>query len=229
MYKGLTLFEFKQLCNSPNFKDIIIKMKQDFNLEDDEFAFPVFKHFWDSAMKKEIKRIHDEKNKKTVAEQTVKKISNVKKCGSYKPKAIETKYKGYRFRSRLEARWAVFFDALGLDWEYEIEGYKLPDGRYYLPDFLVTTEDGNRWFIEVKGNLEDKDSIQKAQMLDKNPPDYAFGCLIVGNLAFCDVNAAPDEYGSMHFLAISLMKKVSFVRFNRAIEVARSARFEHGE
>lgn len=27
-------------------------------------------------------------------------------------KAIDTVYKGYRFRSRLEARWAVFFDAL---------------------------------------------------------------------------------------------------------------------
>lgn len=26
-------------------------------------------------------------------------------------KAIDTYYKGYRFRSRLEARWAVFFDA----------------------------------------------------------------------------------------------------------------------
>jgi len=25
-------------------------------------------------------------------------------------KAIETQYRGYRFRSRLEARWAVFFD-----------------------------------------------------------------------------------------------------------------------
>ncbi len=29
-------------------------------------------------------------------------------------KAIETRYKGYRFRSRLEARWAVFFDALSV-------------------------------------------------------------------------------------------------------------------
>lgn len=25
-------------------------------------------------------------------------------------KAIDTIYKGYKFRSRLEARWAVFFD-----------------------------------------------------------------------------------------------------------------------
>ena len=31
-------------------------------------------------------------------------------------KAIPTEYKGYRFRSRLEARWAVFFDACGADW-----------------------------------------------------------------------------------------------------------------
>jgi hypothetical protein len=35
---------------------------------------------------------------------------------------IPTRYKGYHFRSRLEARWAVFFDALGLRWQYEVEG-----------------------------------------------------------------------------------------------------------
>lgn len=40
-----------------------------------------------------------------------------------KLKAIETEYKGYRFRSRPEARWAVFFDACGVKWDYEPEGY----------------------------------------------------------------------------------------------------------
>ena len=40
-------------------------------------------------------------------------------------KVIQTEYKGYLFRSRLEARWAVFFDACGVDWEYEPEGYDL--------------------------------------------------------------------------------------------------------
>ena len=40
-------------------------------------------------------------------------------------KAIETSYKGYRFRSRLEARWGVFFDALDIKWEYESEGFDL--------------------------------------------------------------------------------------------------------
>lgn len=64
-------------------------------------------------------------------------------------KAIETQYKGYRFRSRLEARYAVFFDALGIKWEYEPEGYQLPDGTRYLPDFWLPTFGGGM-FVEVK-------------------------------------------------------------------------------
>lgn len=51
-------------------------------------------------------------------------------------KAIETEYRGHLFRSRLEARWAVFFDALGLHWLYEHQGYETPDGPY-LPDFFL--------------------------------------------------------------------------------------------
>ena len=38
-------------------------------------------------------------------------------------KAIETEYDGHRFRSRVEARWAVFFNVIGLKYEYEIEGF----------------------------------------------------------------------------------------------------------
>lgn len=67
-------------------------------------------------------------------------------------KAIETRYKGYRFRSRLEARWAVFFDALGLRWEYETEGFDLGDAGYYLPDFWITLNQhgDKRYWIEIK-------------------------------------------------------------------------------
>lgn len=72
-------------------------------------------------------------------------------------KAIETQYKGYRFRSRLEARWAVFFDALGLSWEYEPEGFELPDGTRYLPDFRVTSPQGVIYWYEVKPDGVDSD------------------------------------------------------------------------
>lgn len=51
-------------------------------------------------------------------------------------KAISTTYAHIKFRSRLEARWAVFFDALDVEWEYEPERARAP-GVYYAPDFLV--------------------------------------------------------------------------------------------
>lgn len=62
--------------------------------------------------------------------------------------AIQTNYKGYRFRSRLEARWAVFLDAMKEPWEYEKEGYRLADGTVYLADFWLPRL--NLW-LEVKG------------------------------------------------------------------------------
>lgn len=49
--------------------------------------------------------------------------------------AIETEYAGRRFRSRLEARWAVFLDHLDLKWLYEPQGYLLGNGERYLPDY----------------------------------------------------------------------------------------------
>lgn len=60
-------------------------------------------------------------------------------------KAIETRYAGHLFRSRLEARYAVFFDALGVRWEYEPEGFELGDGVRYLPDFWLPDLPFNAW------------------------------------------------------------------------------------
>lgn len=64
-------------------------------------------------------------------------------------KAIETRYAGCRFRSRLEARWAVFFDQLQIKWEYEPQGYVV-DGTPYLPDFWLP--ESATW-VEVKGHM----------------------------------------------------------------------------
>jgi hypothetical protein len=65
---------------------------------------------------------------------------------------IETRYKGYRFRSRLEARWAVVFDRLEIPWGYEVQGYALPSGPY-LPDFELRPRNFPLLQVEVKGNL----------------------------------------------------------------------------
>ena len=59
------------------------------------------------------------------------------------PAGIETTYKGTTFRSRLEARWAMFFDCVEWDWEYEPF-----DANGYIPDFVLL---GDRpVLVEVK-------------------------------------------------------------------------------
>ena len=84
-------------------------------------------------------------------------------------KPIQTYYDGHLFRSRLEARWAVVFNALHVPYEYEPEGFDLGDGLYYLPDFRVKCYGcrGNYkrqqpfdLYIEVKGKMTAADAIK---------------------------------------------------------------------
>ena len=111
-------------------------------------------------------------------------------------RAIQTEYKGYLFRSRLEARWAVFFDRLGVKWEYEPEGYDLGDGLLYLPDFLLhgvtinhaRFQRGCDVYVEVKGQMNDCDAEKIKRFYaaglheddDRNLPETAI--LVVGNI-----------------------------------------------
>jgi hypothetical protein len=89
-------------------------------------------------------------------------------------KAKPTWYAGIQFRSRLEARWAVFFDALGIPWEYEPETFVADDccsaGRHeYTPDFRLNVADlsrhhhyeqtGRGVFVEVKPTQQSLDSV----------------------------------------------------------------------
>jgi len=94
-------------------------------------------------------------------------------------KPIETRYKGFLFRSRLEARWALFLDALNINWFYEHEGYDL-DGLWYLPDFYLPTFH-NGAFIEVKPFAFLKAELEKAERL----------CLISGKIVILAIDV-PD-------------------------------------
>lgn len=70
-------------------------------------------------------------------------------------RAIETRAYGCRFRSRLEARWAVFLTEAGFRWEYEPEGVELDAGRY-LPDFRVSRPGSEvKVWLEIKPMIED--------------------------------------------------------------------------
>lgn len=134
------------------------------------------------------------------------------------PTPVETFYAGHRFRSRLEARWGVFFDCLGIVWEYEPEGYALGEETWYLPDFLLPRLGDGLW-CEVKHVGGDFDLAwrfavqQKVTMwLCEGLPGLR-GQRFVGPLsqAFCDDWHALFPVGEY------------------AADQARMARFEHGE
>lgn len=155
-------------------------------------------------------------------------------------KAIETVYNGYRFRSRLEARWAVFFDALGIEYEYESEGYELGDLGRYLPDFWLPV-DG--WHVEIKPSTVNDKDLERARYFDDHCPEESMGVIIVCGMPeipkyFWKSNYnAPDEintenravYIAYRCSAVSIYKEADQEKIINAVTLARSARFEYGQ
>jgi hypothetical protein len=75
--------------------------------------------------------------------------------GGPRPFGIPTTYKATRFRSRLEARWAAFFDLLGWSWVYEPF-----DADGWIPDFLI--EGAAPFLVEVGPCIDRPDYLTKA-------------------------------------------------------------------
>lgn len=123
---------------------------------------------------------------------------------------IETLYRGYLFRSRLEARWAVAFDYLRIEFLYEPDGFKL-DAGWYLPDFYLPQI---RSFAEVKPAEFDATALAKCTeiclrtgnqfLLLSGPPDFRLyralerhggidaGCDSTADVAVTEYNALLD-------------------------------------
>lgn len=159
--------------------------------------------------------------------------------------AIETTYMGYRFRSRLEARWAVLFDAIGWSWEYEPEGFDFGHGIRYLPDFRLQTEDGPLW-IEVKPVEPSLDECMKAGALVltlKQPIVFCIGVphpeQISGGMKMhywdgSDVATTEigiGSYARRKWGRAALAYRAEHLQYEdvSACARARSARFERGE
>lgn len=168
--------------------------------------------------------------------------------------AIETQYKGYRFRSRTEARWAVYFDAMAIEWQYEREGFELPGGRY-LPDFFTLVHGDRDWYmhmvapgrrsgfwVEIKGQAPTDLELQLLGEL----------AVATGHHAFLFAGAPGDEscwsarlgtgavtahtgYCQQAFWQKPVSLGIDPATFavvclhERALAAARGARFEHGE
>ncbi len=77
-------------------------------------------------------------------------------------RSLPTIYRNNYFRSRTEARHALFMDALGEKWDYETVGFDLDDGDKYMPDFWLPRLN---MYLEIKGQEPNPDEIRKARKL----------------------------------------------------------------
>ena len=76
------------------------------------------------------------------------------------------------FRSRWEANWARFLNALVArgevtEWLYEAQTFEFPvkrGSRFYTPDFLVRYPDGREEFHEIKGYMDAKSATKIKRM-----------------------------------------------------------------
>src|SRR5690349_10976821 len=88
-------------------------------------------------------------------------------------KPIPTEFDGYRFRSRTEAKWAVFFKVLGIEYQYEPQGFVLDDGSCYQPDFFLPSI---KFWAEVKATCLDQTEENKCRLLSNKS---GFNCLFL--------------------------------------------------
>ena len=90
-------------------------------------------------------------------------------------------YNGFQFRSQIEARWAMLFDELGIEYLYENETYQLSHGsrRFgYLIDFCLPQL---HRFIEIKnmGSTPptDNECLKAKCLAEQN--EHGFPCSIL--------------------------------------------------
>lgn len=103
-------------------------------------------------------------------------------------RAIPTIYRNCRFRSRLEARYAVILDQLGIQWKYEDEGCEIKVGPgvwiRYLPDFTLKFPEEKRagrtpstLYLEVKGQMSLDDAIKVKAFANTGRAIYVAGAI----------------------------------------------------
>lgn len=126
-------------------------------------------------------------------------------------KAIQTIYKGRRFRSRLEAKWAIFFDAIDVGWEYETEGFEIGTVKY-LTDFKLSSFGKNKvdLFIEIKPNRPSEQEILKCyKVATSTGTDMVMICGTPGLPEFSDISDnwnLKSGYIAIHFPAVMSFK-----------------------
>jgi hypothetical protein len=170
---------------------------------------------------------------------------------------IQTAYHGCLFRSRLEARWAVFFDTLQIPWEYEPEGFQTSAGPY-LPDFRIQFRRHVWTWFEVKSDMAPPADPRHRAFADageyltvaRGLPESFADQFIPRQPKLITLDPPPrggwqqvgwecwkfDSHLGLTSITAAQYEQIPLrqlprrgARINQAYRAARSARFEHGQ
>ena len=120
---------------------------------------------------------------------------------SYSVPVKQTIFDGHAFRSRTEARFAVFFNEMNIEYKYEPHCYEFPLSSHsvllpthpsktikYIPDFFMPTL---QVFIEIKPHFPNTIECMKAFLLSKETGLPVFVCWDIKKMNM--VAFFPDE------------------------------------
>ncbi len=108
----------------------------------------------------------------------------------YTIEAIKTTYRSIEYKSRLEARTALFFHCLGLNFEYEPKYFEIEKDFWYVPDFYL--RDLEMW-IEIKGpDMYEEAQIKAEGLCQMTSQLVEVWC---GNLGFNTVYRFSPDFG----------------------------------
>lgn len=155
-------------------------------------------------------------------------------------KAIDTFYNEKYFRSRLEARWAVYFDELKIRYIYEPEGYELSNGYRYLPDFYLP--DHNLYvevklisydgadFAKHKCFVEDKKTTLVLAVGEPDPVDMEilwYNYSGEFEVTFGTIMPIESKYYRVHWnTCTDCFKEINYIGMATAAIIAKTKRFE---
>lgn len=108
-------------------------------------------------------------------------------------KSIPTTHNGIKFRSRTEARWAVFLEVLKIKFDYEPDGFDL-DGLFYLPDFWLPKQE---IWLEIKPVAPNATEQEKAFRLANHTKKNVL--IQAGSPSVPDLNYDQNQIATCHF------------------------------
>ena len=149
----------------------------------------------------------------------------------------EFEYKGIKFRSKLIASWAIFFNEIGISYEYEPECFILDGDVKFIPTFKIRVylpnyDEYETYFVVVTGDPLDSNKLDQINNLARltnaevmeleGPPDFVnyliYYLITESTVTFESFTFDPIKYG-INYTGFSVMLEPEDLEYQSQIKI----------